>query len=201
MIVLITDRKSCGEKKQSIVIKELLKAEIDAIMIREKDLSNRELIEYSKELMSMDERHSTKWIINGNIDVAKMLKAWALHISFKDIDGIRDKWTGRFGVSVHSVEEAIRAEMAGADYLVAGNIYETSCKKGLCGKGLDYIRSMRKCIKIPIVGIGGITPEKVSELKNTGIDGVAIRSWLLEHENPFGGIMELKEANLGIKRL
>lgn len=89
------------------------------------------------------------------------------------------------GVSVHSPEAAERAAAAGANYLVAGHIYDTASHPGEPGRGIGYLREV--CLAAPecaVLAIGGITPERVGECLGAGAAGVAVLSALLKAENP-----------------
>ena len=78
------------------------------------------------------------------------------------------------GVSSHSVEQALAAERAGADYVGFGPMYAGGAKETRIGQGLDNLRAVRAAVKIPIVAIGGITERTVGEVLDTGADAVAI---------------------------
>lgn len=80
------------------------------------------------------------------------------------------------GVSIHSVAEALEAQALGATYLVAGNIYETDCKKGLAGKGLKYLREICESVTIPVYAIGGINGSNIDEVMLAGAEGGCIMS-------------------------
>lgn len=80
------------------------------------------------------------------------------------------------GVSIHSVTDAMAAERAGADYVMAGNIYETFCKPGKPGQGLQYLREICHSVSIPVYAIGGINHENISEVIACGAYGAAVSS-------------------------
>lgn len=87
------------------------------------------------------------------------------------------------GTSIHSVEDAKEAGRLGADYVFAGNIFETDCKKGLPGRGLEFLENVCKEVDIPVYAIGGITAEKMPQILGTGAAGGCMMS----------GFMQLKE--------
>ena len=89
-----------------------------------------------------------------------------------------------FGVSVHSVENAIAAEKLGADYITAGHIFSTSCKPGLTPRGEEFLRQVAAAVDIPVYGIGGIGSENIDKIKNCGAAGACLMSSLMESENP-----------------
>ena len=84
----------------------------------------------------------------------------------------------RYGASCHSVEDALCAYKLGCDYVTAGHVYITDCKKGLAPRGIDFLKKMCDSVPIPVYGIGGIDLEsdKIDEVKQTGAKGACIMS-------------------------
>ena len=85
------------------------------------------------------------------------------------------------GTSVHSVEDALEAQRLGADYVTAGHIYETDCKKGLPPRGLEFLKNVCDSVDIPVYGIGGIkiNEEQIEEVKKCGASGGCIMSGMM----------------------
>lgn len=84
------------------------------------------------------------------------------------------------GTSVHSVEDAKEAVRCGADWLFAGNVWETTCKPGLSGRGLQYLREVAESVSIPVYGIGGISEERMPEVLKTGAAGGCMMSGFMQ---------------------
>ena len=82
----------------------------------------------------------------------------------------------RIGTSIHSVEDAVFAESHGADYITAGHIFTTDCKKGLPGRGIDWLKSICNAVSIPVYAIGGISDANVSMLSDCNISGYCMMS-------------------------
>ena len=82
------------------------------------------------------------------------------------------------GCSVHSVQEAREAETLGADYLIAGHIYATDCKKGLPPRGLDFLEEICRSVSLPVYAIGGIRPdqEQIEKTLAAGARGLCVMS-------------------------
>jgi thiamine-phosphate pyrophosphorylase len=78
------------------------------------------------------------------------------------------------------VEEAIDAEELGANYLIAGHIFETECKQGLRSRGIEFVEKICKNVKIPVIAIGGIRPDNIEEVLNTRVSGIAIMSYAMK---------------------
>ena len=88
------------------------------------------------------------------------------------------------GASCHSVEDAKLAEKLGCTYIIAGHIYNTDCKKGLDGRGTDFLKSVVDVVQIPVYAIGGITPRNYTEIKSAGASGACIMSSAMTCESP-----------------
>lgn len=82
----------------------------------------------------------------------------------------------RIGTSIHSVDDAVFAESHGADYITAGHIFTTDCKKGLPGRGIDWVKSICNAVSIPVYAIGGISDANVSMLSDCNISGYCMMS-------------------------
>ncbi|MNQ99147.1 Regulatory protein TenI [compost metagenome] len=95
---------------------------------------------------------------------------------------------GRIGVSVHGADEAKCREKEGADYLLFGHIFATNSKQGAPPRGLDQLRQLVNHVNIPVIAIGGMTPEKVSSVLDTGAAGVAVMSGIWEAADPLGAV-------------
>ena len=114
-------------------------------------------------------------IINGRPDLARAVGAQGVQLGSGDLS-VSDARTvlgpGWIGRSVHGVEEARAAIAEGADYLLLGAIFETATHPGQPGLGLDTLRSI-VALGVPVIAIGGITPERAQSVKDAGAWGVA----------------------------
>lgn len=80
------------------------------------------------------------------------------------------------GVSIHSPNEAIEAQKLGAVYVTAGHIYTTDCKKGIPGRGIEYLKNVKSSVDISVYAIGGIKAENIKETAEAGADGACVMS-------------------------
>jgi thiamine-phosphate pyrophosphorylase len=96
------------------------------------------------------------------------------------------------GVSVHSSEEARYAAEHGAAYLIAGHVFTTDCKKGLEGRGLEFLNDVCGVVHIPVYGIGGITEHNIAAVAKTGAAGACLMSSLMQSPNPAALVEDLR---------
>jgi thiamine-phosphate pyrophosphorylase len=118
------------------------------------------------------------------------------------VDDIRAIAGGRLriGASVHSLEDAVEAELKGADWVTFGPIYETPSKRPFGPpQGLERLATVSCGLRIPVVAIGGITPERVAEVLAAGARGVAVISGILAADSAADATRRFLRA-LGVRR-
>ncbi len=132
-----------------------------AMVLREKDLTEEKYEELAKAVIRLCEKEGTTLILHRFPEVVEHLGYDKLHLPLEMLKTIgRTDGLTLLGTSIHSVEDAKEAGRLGADYVFAGNIFETDCKKGLPGRGLEFLENVCKAVNIPVYAIGGISEEK-----------------------------------------
>ncbi len=193
MLFVITNSKSCKEDFLTR-IERIASANPDRIILREKHLSQDDLLELAIKCKEICDKYSVAFSVNSSIEVARKVNA-DIHLPYKlfikNSENIKDFST--IGVSVHSVSEAKTAETLGASYLIAGHIFATDCKKGLEPRGLEYLSDISKAIKIPVLGIGGISLERLSPVLQTGAAGACVMSHFMNCDNPESEVSAFKK--------
>ena len=180
-IIGVTNRKLCHDFYKRIG--EISKSNLKYLILREKDLDDDELLLMAKRVKNILSNCGIKLIINTNINVANKVNSYGVHLSYKDFLSNKHKnFKGIVGVSVHSLEEAIDVERKGADYIIYGHIYETSCKKGLRPRGVEELKKICITINIPVYAIGGINKKNYGDVLKCGVSGVAVMSSLMMGE-------------------
>lgn len=184
MIYLITNRNLASEEKYFKALKEASLAGVHSIILREKDMQNedfKKLYYKVKEIVNP----ATNIIINSKTEVFKEVQEKTLHLSFKDFINLKDKSIKNIGVSVHTIEEGIRADALGCSYILASHIFPTKCKEGLEPKGLNFIKELREKVSCPIIALGGITEHNAKDVRKAGADGVALMSAFFHYDNVY----------------
>jgi thiamine-phosphate diphosphorylase len=157
------------------------------LQLREKQASARDLLWIGNEIMKeTDARHPL--IVNDRVDVAMALNAKGVHLAYHSIgiaEAKRIMPSGMVaGASVHSLDEALYAQEAGADYLLFGHVYPSPSKPGLPPRGVDQLAEIVDRLTIPVIALGGIDLAKINEVLATGCAGIAMISAILSAENP-----------------
>ncbi|MDE5582318.1 MAG: thiamine phosphate synthase [Ruminococcus sp.] len=188
-IICLTDRESCGEDFLTR-IEKIAMAKPDRIIFRDKKSDSGNYIDFAFKVLDISNKYGVPCSVYFHPDFTgdfHMTMQMLQHIPPSDMNANRF-----IGVSVHSVKEAEIAEKKGVDYVIAGHIFETDCKKGLAPRGLDFLREVCKSIKIPVYAIGGINPHNISETAKAGADGACIMSGFMKCENPVEYIKQLR---------
>ena len=152
-----------------------------AMVLREKDLTEEKYEELAKVVTKLCEKAETTLILHRFPEVVHHLGYDKLHLPLEMLKTMgRPEGLTLLGTSIHSVEDAKEAERLGADYVFAGNIFETDCKKGLPGRGLEFLENVCKEVDIPVYAIGGITAEKMPQILGTGAAGGCMMSGFMQ---------------------
>jgi len=185
MIIAITDR-TISRAPFTEQVEAIASARPDMIILREKDLPEKEYERLAKECLRICDRHSIRFCVNSFISVAVALGSERIQLPFsillnnKDrLKYFKDVWT-----SVHSLSEAKEAEKMGVTHLIYGNVFETSCKPGAEGKGVRELKKICGSVNIPVFAVGGIDAGAIGEVIGTGCKGVCVRGPLMEAEDP-----------------
>ena len=180
-LYIITDDNIGLGKTHAEIAQLAIAGGADAIQLRDKSCSSRELIRVGRTLRTITSRNSTLLIINDRLDVALACGADGVHLGQGDIstDVARQLSPPGFiiGVSVRNVEEAIGAELDGADYVALSPTFSSGSKPDAGpGHGLEMLREIRRNVSVPVIAIGGINRENICEVIAAGASGVAVIS-------------------------
>lgn len=152
-----------------------------AMVLREKDLTEEKYEELARAVIKLCEQAGTTLILHRFPKVVQHLGYDKLHLPLEMLRSMgRPEGLTLLGTSIHSVEDAKEAERLGTDYVFAGNIFETDCKKGLPGRGLEFLETVCKEVDIPVYAIGGITVEKMPQILGTGAAGGCMMSGFMQ---------------------
>ncbi len=165
-----------------------VKYNIKYLQLREKDLSDRELISISREILKITSASPTKFIINDRADIAKIVNADGLHLGQDDLSLEEAKSIlGQdkiYGLSTHSLEQARIAIVQKPDYIGYGPIFPTPTKaKPDPAVGLSNIRQVVEISPIPVVAIGGIDETNAEEVIYKGAQNICLVRYFMNSEN------------------
>lgn len=153
----------------------------DYIHLRERSFSARDYLDVIEQL-TVAGVPLEKIIINDRVDVAYRVKAGGVQLGARSLppEDVAHAFSGlRMGCSVHRTHEALEKEKAGADYLVYGHVFSTVSKPGLPPQGVAALREVAERVTIPVIAIGGIKPDNIQQVKESGAKGIAVLSGIL----------------------
>lgn len=196
LLYAVTDRAWLKEHETlKDVVKDVLENGATFLQIREKDLAEASFEAESEQLKQLCAQYNVPFVVNDSVEIAMKCDADGVHVGQSDIKG-RDirAMIGEekiLGISAGTVEEAVAAEKAGADYIGVGAVFGTSTKKNARTMSVELLREICTSVTIPVVAIGGIGMKNISQLNGSGVDGVAVVSAIFAAEDPGKATAEL----------
>ncbi len=203
-LYLVGDRSWLKDQSMDCVIESVLAAGVTFLQYREKALTLEENKINAAALKVIAEKYHIPFVVNDDIDLALEIGADGVHVGQSDLEASQARTRigddKILGVSVRTVEEAINAKAAGADYLGVGAMFPTDTKKDACAVSFETLREICKTVDLPVVAIGGIQLSNLLQLQDSGIEGVAVISAILAQDDPAEATKNLKTLCKFIKR-
>ena len=152
----------------------------DIVILREKDLSEDEYRELAYKVKLLCDLYSVRLIVSKYYKIARELGT-VVQLSIADYESNIESLDGlKAWVSVHSLQEALRVRGSGASAIIAGHIYETDCKRGLPGRGIEFLTSIVEQVDVPVYAIGGIDEFNIEEVASAGASGACQMSFYMK---------------------
>jgi thiamine-phosphate pyrophosphorylase len=195
-LLLVTDRHQTNGRTLISILQGVATVGGAAIQLRERDLAANDLLKLAREIQSLARGPGCQFVVNDRIDVALSLEGVGVHLRSDSLPVmVARRLLGPrrlLGVSAHSMDEAIRAESEGADYVVLGPVYDTPSKRSFGPPlGLAKLEEICRHVHVPIIGIGGITVDRARDVRRAGAFGVAVITAIL-------GADDVKAATLAM---
>lgn len=183
----VTDR--AWTERQTLIeqVEDAIKGGVTCVQLREKDMPDDEFLKEALTIKEICKKYGVPFIINDNVEIAVKSGADGIHVGQSDMQAknvrklIGDEMI--LGVSAQTVEQALEAQNAGADYLGVGAVFHTDTKTDADDVSSETLKEICNAVNIPVVAIGGINKGNIMELKGTDIDGVALVSAIFAADN------------------
>ncbi len=199
LLYAVTDRAWLGEKTLAWQVERALEGGVTMVQLREKALARAAFRDEAVELLALCRRYGVPFIINDDVELALETDADGVHVGQEDMEAVRarallgpDKIVG---VSAHSVEEALAAQEAGADYLGIGAAFPTGTKADVDVLPRAALREICAAVRIPCVAIGGIKAENTLELSGNGLAGISVISAIFAQPDITSASRALRELS------
>ena len=174
------------------------------VQLREKHLGQADFLAEAERFVALCREKGAVSIINDDVEIAAQVGADGVHVGQEDLEAGRARQVlgpdKLIGVSAHSVAEALAAQAAGADYLGVGAAFVTGTKTDAKPITKETIRAITAAVDIPVVAIGGISRDNILELRDCGLDGVAVVSALFAQADVKAAAAELLRLSEEIAR-
>ncbi len=195
LYVLLDGRASLGEFAD--LARALVRAGVDAIQLRDKQLDDRRLLERARALREITAAGKVLFIMNDRPDLAVLAAADGVHVGQEDL-AVKDARTivgprALVGISTHSIEQARQAVLDGADYLGVGPTFPSETKTFEQFPGPDLLRAVAGEIRLPAFAIGGITLENLPQVLQSGIGRIAVSGAVLDAGRPEAAARQLAQ--------
>lgn len=198
-LYLVTDRGLAGGRSTLEIVTAAVNGGASIVQLREKQCPTLEFIEQALSVKAFLKTRNIPLIINDRVDVAQAVKADGVHLGQTDMPletarGILGD-TMLIGISAECLADAIAAEKGGANYLGVSPIYATPTKTDTApALGLEGLREIRRAVKLPLVGIGGLKRDNTAAVIRNGADGVAVVSAIVAADDPEAATRELLQV-------
>lgn len=196
-VYLVTDESWVGKLSLKEQVEEAIAAGVTMVQFRDKTANDEVFIKKAREIQAVCKANNVPFIINDNVAACVSLEADGIHVGQSDmlLNDVKEKVGSStiVGVSVASVEQALEAQMNGADYIGVGAIFPTQSKDDAQALNRQVLVDICDAVSIPVVAIGGINQANVNELVGTGIVGVAVISAILGQDN-------ISQATLALRK-
>lgn len=203
-LYVVTDKSLSKGRSDAEVAEAAFAGGATTVQLRMKDADREEMLREARLIKKSADKYNGFFIVNDRVDIALLSEADGVHLGQDDMT-VADarRILGDFaliGVTVHNVEEAVKASEDGADYVGVGSIFNTATKPDAPqGLGLGVIFEIKEAIDLPVVAIGGINRGNIQDVIRAGADGAAVVSAVVAQDDIAKAAHELRDMILKVR--
>jgi thiamine-phosphate pyrophosphorylase len=187
-LYVVLDAAASAGRDVETILEGALAGGAGMIQLREKTAPSGTILPLAQRLLARCRAAGVPFIVNDRVDLAVAVGADGVHLGQDDLPPAAARAMLKpgtiLGISTHSEAQASAAQAAGADYIAVGSMFPTATKPEFQLVGPALARRVRPLVRVPLIGIGGITPENVGEVITAGCDGVAVISAVCAAPDP-----------------
>ena len=200
ILYAVTDRSWLKEKSLANQVEAAILGGATFIQMREKSLNIDDFLREALEIREVCNKYNIPFVIDDNVEIALKSGADGVHLGQNDmsITKAREILGSEkiIGATARTVEQALKAEAEGADYIGSGAVFTTSTKTDTVPLSFENLSEICNSVNIPVVAIGGICADNIKMLKGSGISGVAVVSAIFSAEDVKSATENLKKLSL-----
>lgn len=168
-------------------LEKVTKLHPHALILREKDLTDDAYESLAKKVFDLCKREDITFFLHTKIEIARKIGCQNIHLSIPVLKGLSETekkaLTDDFceiSISCHSMEDVKIAMAGGATQIILGTIFETECKKGVLGKGVEFVREICQKCPLPVYAIGGMNLQRLPLVIDAGAAGCCMMSGFMQ---------------------
>ena len=168
-------------------LEKVTKLHPHALILREKDLTDDAYESLAKKVFDLCKREDITFFLHTKIEIARKIGCQNIHLSIPVLKGLSETekkaLTEDFceiSISCHSMEDVEIAMAGGATQIILGTIFETECKKGVLGKGVEFVREICQKCPLPVYAIGGMNLQRLPLVIDVGAAGCCMMSGFMQ---------------------
>lgn len=168
-------------------LEKVTKLHPHALILREKDLTDDAYESLAKKVFDLCKREDITFFLHTKIEIARKIGCQNIHMSIPVLKGLSETekkaLTEDFceiSISCHSMEDVEIAMAGGATQIILGTIFETECKKGVLGKGVEFVREICQKCPLPVYAIGGMNLQRLPLVIDAGAAGCCMMSGFMQ---------------------
>lgn len=172
-------------------LEKVTKLRPHALILREKDLTDDAYESLAKKVFDLCKREDITFFLHTKIEIARKIGCQNIHLSIPVLKGLSETekkaLTEDFceiSISCHSMEDVEIAMAGGATQIILGTIFETECKKGVLGKGVEFVREICQKCPLPVYAIGGMNLQRLPLVIDAGATGCCMMSGFMQTTKP-----------------
>jgi len=172
-------------------LEKVTKLHPHALILREKDLTDDAYESLAKKVFDLCKREDITFFLHTKIEIARKIGCQNIHLSIPVLKGLSETEKKalkedfcEISISCHSMEDVEIAMAGGATQIILGTIFETECKKGVLGKGVEFVREICQKCPLPVYAIGGMNLQRLPLVIDAGAAGCCMMSGFMQTTKP-----------------
>ena len=196
LLYAVTDRAWLRGRSLVDCVRQVIAGGATFVQLREKNAPHAEIVALGREIARVCGEAHVPFVVDDEVEIAFEVGADGVHVGQEDMACAQARaklgLDAIVGVSAQTVEQALAAQKAGADYLGVGALIPTQTKPDAVDVTIDELRAICSAVDIPVVGIGGLNVGTIGQLKGSGADGAAVVSALFAADDCETAARELR---------